>query len=42
MNNDKQPFQKFIEIMVESEIVDAFKLALDEIDRLRKLVAIDK
>jgi hypothetical protein len=37
MNDDKQPFRKFIEALVESEILDAFKLALDEIERLRRV-----
>jgi len=36
MNNNKQPFRKFISLLVEAEVTDAFKLALDEIDRLRR------
>ena len=37
INNDKQPFRDFIRMTVEHEVLDAFKLALDEIDRLRQL-----
>jgi len=36
MNNEKQPFRKFIGLLVESEVLNAFKMALAEIDRLRQ------
>jgi hypothetical protein len=35
MDSEKQPFHKFIRKVVELEIIDAFKLALAEIERLR-------
>lgn len=36
MNNEKQPFREFISLTVETEILEAFKAALAEIDRLRQ------
>lgn len=36
MNSESQPFRDFIRCMVEEEIVEAFSLSLDEIDRLRR------
>jgi hypothetical protein len=35
MQNERQPFRRFIEMVVKSEIQDAFVLALNEIERLR-------
>ena len=35
-DDDKQFFREFIKRLIEIEIIDAFKSALDEIDRLRK------
>jgi hypothetical protein len=35
IDNERQPFQEFIQLMVETEILEAFKMALAEIDRLR-------
>ncbi|MFA5766678.1 MAG: hypothetical protein WC919_01985 [Candidatus Paceibacterota bacterium] len=34
-DNEKQPFREFIRLTVETEILEAFKMALAEIDRLR-------
>ena len=36
IDNDKHPFQEFIRLTVEIEILEAFKMALAEIDRLRQ------
>ena len=36
IDNEKQPFREFIRLTVETEILEAFKMALAEIDRLRR------
>jgi hypothetical protein len=36
IDNEKQPFREFICLIVETEILEAFKMALAEIDRLRQ------
>jgi hypothetical protein len=36
IDNEKQPFREFIRLTVENEILEAFKIALAEIDRLRQ------
>jgi hypothetical protein len=36
IDNEKQPFREFIRLIVEMEILEAFKMALSEIDRLRQ------
>jgi hypothetical protein len=36
IDNEKQPFRKFIQLTVETEILEAFRMALAEIDRLRQ------
>jgi len=36
MDNEKQPFREFIRLITETEILEAFKMALAEIDQLRQ------
>jgi hypothetical protein len=36
MNDEKQPFREFIGMVVEMEVLEAFKMALNEISRLRR------
>ena len=38
MNNKDQPFREFIQLTAEYEVMDAFRSALNEIDRLRSLL----
>lgn len=36
IDNERQPFREFIRFAVKTEILEAFKMALAEIDRLRR------